>query len=383
MQRFPCTIATVRCWRVTPMLKRRSDGISRQASRQQTLFTSDHDSARLTSPVDGRDRLVSARTLANFPIVVVASTTISAALGEWREQTRFLIAVAGLFVLVITTMLFLVIRKLSQQHRMEKQRLDTAINNMTQGLLLFDSSQRLVVCNQRYLEMYGLSAEILKPGCTFREVVAHRKATGSFERQSRRILFACSAGDRTKKFHGHRHPGRSFNSDHKRTVDGWRMGGDPRGYHRAHARRGAHQTPRTLRRADRPAKPRIVSRTAETGARSYRSGRATGGTVYRHRRIQERQRFARTYDRRRIAEIRGRAAWPVHRRLRLRRTAGRRRIRHRSDRGQGPSRSRRPRHAGISMRSALLTSVSVTTLHRTPASASPWHHRMEPTSIKS
>jgi diguanylate cyclase (GGDEF)-like protein/PAS domain S-box-containing protein len=78
-------------------------------------------------------------------------------------------------------MLFLVIRKLSQQHRMEKQRLDTAINNMTQGLLLFDSSQRLVVCNQRYLEMYGLSAEVLKPGCTFREVVAHRKATGSFE----------------------------------------------------------------------------------------------------------------------------------------------------------------------------------------------------------
>ena len=64
---------------------------------------------------------------------------------------------------------------------MEKQRLDTAINNMTQGLLLFDSSQRLVVCNQRYLEMYGLSADVLKPGCTFREVIAHRKATGSLD----------------------------------------------------------------------------------------------------------------------------------------------------------------------------------------------------------
>ncbi len=148
---------------------------------QQRLFASDHDSARLISPVDGRDRMVSARALTNFPITVVATTTMSAALDDWREQTRFLIAVAGLFVLVITTMLFLVIRKLSQQHRVEKQRLDTAINNMTQGLLLFDSSQRLVVCNQRYLEMYDLSAEILKPGCTFREVIAHRKATGSFE----------------------------------------------------------------------------------------------------------------------------------------------------------------------------------------------------------
>ena len=70
-------------------------------------------------------------------------------------------------------MLFLVVRKLSQQHRcrserltLEKQRLDTAVNNMTQGLLLFDSSQRLVVCNQRYIEMFGLSPEVVKPGCT-------------------------------------------------------------------------------------------------------------------------------------------------------------------------------------------------------------------------
>ena len=84
-------------------------------------------------------------------------------------------------------MLFLVVRKLSQQHRLaqqrlmlEKQRLDTAVNNMTQGLLLFDSAQRLVICNQRYIDMYGLSREVVKPGCSFREVIAHRKDTGTF-----------------------------------------------------------------------------------------------------------------------------------------------------------------------------------------------------------
>jgi diguanylate cyclase (GGDEF)-like protein len=51
---------------------------------------------------------------------------------------------------------------------------------MTQGLLLFDASQKLVVCNQRYVEIYGLSADVVKPGCSFREIIAHRKATGSF-----------------------------------------------------------------------------------------------------------------------------------------------------------------------------------------------------------
>ena len=36
------------------------------------------------------------------------------------------------------------------------------------------------MCNQRYIEMYGLSAAVVKPGCSFREIIAHRKATGSF-----------------------------------------------------------------------------------------------------------------------------------------------------------------------------------------------------------
>ena len=40
--------------------------------------------------------------------------------------------------------------------------------------------QQLVICNKRYLEMYGLSADVVKPGCSFREVIAHRKETGSF-----------------------------------------------------------------------------------------------------------------------------------------------------------------------------------------------------------
>jgi diguanylate cyclase (GGDEF)-like protein/PAS domain S-box-containing protein len=148
---------------------------------RKVLSQSSHGTIRSTSPIDGQERIASTHALKNLPIAIVASTTVAAALADWREQTRFLIVVSALSVLVIAAMLFLFVRKLLQQHQVEKQRLDTAINNMTQGLLLFDSSQRLVVCNQRYLEMYGLSAEVLRPGCTFREVVAHRKATGSFE----------------------------------------------------------------------------------------------------------------------------------------------------------------------------------------------------------
>jgi diguanylate cyclase (GGDEF)-like protein len=74
--------------------------------------------------------------------------------------------------------------KLRQSQRLEtleKQRLDIALDNMTQGLLVFDASERLVVCNRRYIEMYGLSRDVVKPGCMLRDLVEHRKQTGSYK----------------------------------------------------------------------------------------------------------------------------------------------------------------------------------------------------------
>jgi diguanylate cyclase (GGDEF)-like protein/PAS domain S-box-containing protein len=73
---------------------------------------------------------------------------------------------------------------LSRGHRQRlKDReleLDTAINSMHQGLVMFDSSNRAVVINQRYVEMYGLSPEKTKPGCTLRELLVARTTLGTF-----------------------------------------------------------------------------------------------------------------------------------------------------------------------------------------------------------
>src|SRR5262245_11253420 len=63
--------------------------------------------------------------------------------------------------------------------RMQKLCLDTAVGNMSQGLTMFDRSGTLVLCNQRYLEMYNLSPDVIRPGCTVQDVVDHRIATGS------------------------------------------------------------------------------------------------------------------------------------------------------------------------------------------------------------
>ena len=158
------------------------------APMQKLLREANHGSIRVQSPVDGEDRLASARTLSQFPLSVLATVKVSTALADWRAQTRLLVAAAGLSALVIALTLFLIVRKLSAQHQnaeqrleLEKERLDTAVNNMSQGLLLYDENARIVLFNQRYLDMYGLSPDVVKPGLHFCDLIAYRKRIGSFK----------------------------------------------------------------------------------------------------------------------------------------------------------------------------------------------------------
>ena len=64
--------------------------------------------------------------------------------------------------------------------RVQKHQLDTALNNMRHGLLMFGSDSRVVVINQSYLKMYGLSPEQAKPGRTARELLELRAANSTF-----------------------------------------------------------------------------------------------------------------------------------------------------------------------------------------------------------
>jgi methyl-accepting chemotaxis protein len=81
--------------------------------------------------------------------------------------------------------------------------LDTALNNMTQGVVMFDAAGRLVVCNNQYRSMYGLSPDLAKPGCTLLDIVQFRTRSGSLDRDPTQycseLLDAISTG-RTLSF---------------------------------------------------------------------------------------------------------------------------------------------------------------------------------------
>lgn len=111
------------------------------------------------------------------------------------------------------------VEELSEQYR----RFDAALNNMSQGLCMLDSSLRVIVCNRRYIEMYGLSADIVKPGVAMREIMEHSCAIGNHPDMTGAKLYAdyverLRGGEHT--LHRHLSDGRIIKLNHKRMEHG-------------------------------------------------------------------------------------------------------------------------------------------------------------------
>lgn len=58
---------------------------------------------------------------------------------------------------------------------------EIALNNMGRGLSMFDAEQRLIVCNKRYQELFGLPEALTRPGTPFADIIRHhvKSETGS------------------------------------------------------------------------------------------------------------------------------------------------------------------------------------------------------------
>ena len=87
-------------------------------------------------------------------------------------QTYALVAIVGLAV--IAAVMFW-----RRRQSRDDTLLSMVLNNMTQGVVLFDAHERVLVVNDRYVEMYGLSPAVVKPGCTLMELIQNRITTGS------------------------------------------------------------------------------------------------------------------------------------------------------------------------------------------------------------
>ena len=66
------------------------------------------------------------------------------------------LAVAALFVIASVAALWRMRRRL--------RRLTAVLDHLPQGVCVFDASERMMLCNPRYIELYEISPAAVKPG---------------------------------------------------------------------------------------------------------------------------------------------------------------------------------------------------------------------------
>ena len=113
------------------------------------LAKTDRATIRLVSQIDAQERIVTAQRLAHYPLFITVGVQVRAALAAWRRGGFSVLAASGALMIVIGGIIFAGGHRVAAQLRAQNLQFDTALNNMSQGLLMFDADERLVVCNDQ------------------------------------------------------------------------------------------------------------------------------------------------------------------------------------------------------------------------------------------
>jgi diguanylate cyclase (GGDEF)-like protein len=120
------------------------------------------------------------KLLAVCGVLLAAIVATDLATSAWSLRERVLLAIVAVLA-AVAGLLLRRDRLTDRRLAAERRQLSIAVNNIPQGLVLYDASARIIICNQPYLDMFGLSPDVAKPGCTMQRLIAHRKETGSFD----------------------------------------------------------------------------------------------------------------------------------------------------------------------------------------------------------
>lgn len=145
------------------------------------------------SSFDNRDRIISVRPLPFSQLVVTVSVSREMALARWREQALAVGITAGLALAIaafLAQALMVQFGKIAEKEialrsqsialKLSNQRFATALENMSQGLVVFDRAGRVVISNARYATIYGLDPAQIRPGTPARKILEMRVARGLF-----------------------------------------------------------------------------------------------------------------------------------------------------------------------------------------------------------
>jgi diguanylate cyclase (GGDEF)-like protein len=122
-----------------------------------------------------------------YPDVMIALTLdLKTTMADWvRDRNRMIalvvIAVALLFALALA---FDAARRLRKRADAERSKaravLESAIESMSDGFVMWDAEDRLVTCNHQFRDMYQLSADFIYPGAKFEDIIRRGAYRGQY-----------------------------------------------------------------------------------------------------------------------------------------------------------------------------------------------------------
>jgi diguanylate cyclase (GGDEF)-like protein len=147
---------------------------------------------------EGIPRLISYRVLDGLPLIAIVGLAKSDILQKTAAETnQYYKITLILTAFVLLVMAFGAVRQLkliraTEENERAKEslersnlsleqtnrRFDTALENITHGICMFDSAKRLVVCNRHYANLYRLPPELQKVGTPHDAIITHRVMSG-------------------------------------------------------------------------------------------------------------------------------------------------------------------------------------------------------------
>jgi diguanylate cyclase (GGDEF)-like protein len=164
--------------------------VGRDMSRTQLfgqLKQAPKASHEIVSVTDGLRRLNSYEQGHTYPLVVAVAADMDGLLAPWKQAavSRLLeVAAIAIFVLFMGAFVWRATRRLAANSiklHETNDRFDVALANMSNGLSTFDGDGNLLVWNDRYLELYEMSPDVVQRGAHITTIVEHRKQAGNLE----------------------------------------------------------------------------------------------------------------------------------------------------------------------------------------------------------
>jgi diguanylate cyclase (GGDEF)-like protein len=130
-----------------------------------------------TDLLTGAPVVAVSRPLPGLPLIVETLVSMDEVLAGWRAARHWMIlggVGVGAGVIALISLFAAQLRRLAVRNwQLDKARrqLDVAISNVSQGICFFDGQYKLIVCNRRLGEIYGLPPAALSPGIRFADMV--------------------------------------------------------------------------------------------------------------------------------------------------------------------------------------------------------------------